>query len=233
MRFLSAFFNDVRYQLKYGLYLIYAFISAIYIGILFLCPLEHKKIIASIIILTDPATLGVFFIGGIWLLEKNEGLHKFIAISPMRPIEYILSKAVSLACISTLSTLIIVSIGLIKNIDYPLFIVSIFLGSMLFTVIGLIIASYCNSVNHYLIIMTSPAVVLILPTVLVVLGLYNPILDIFPGTALWRIISCSMGLANIETIWLFICLFLWLGLAFYIANIRIPNAMQMERSGKL
>jgi len=60
MRFLSTLLNDVRFQVKYGFYFLYAFFSSIYIAVLLVCPQEYKKIAAAIIILSDPAMLGSF-----------------------------------------------------------------------------------------------------------------------------------------------------------------------------
>ena len=108
MRLLNALKNDIRFQIKYGFYFLYAFFSAVYIAVLLITPREYKSITASLIILTDPAMLGLFFMGGIWLLEKGEGLHGFWSVSPLRPVEYVWSKSVSLAVLSTVSADLIV-----------------------------------------------------------------------------------------------------------------------------
>ena len=78
MKFFNALKNDIRFQIKYGFYFLYAFFSLIYMAVLWIMPSEYKNMTASLIILTDPAMLGIFFIGGIWLLEKREGLHRFL-----------------------------------------------------------------------------------------------------------------------------------------------------------
>jgi len=79
MRLLMATAHDIRYQAKYGFYFLYAFITVVYSAILYFLPDQHKSIGASLILLTDPATLGFFFVGGIWLLEKDEGYTGFMA----------------------------------------------------------------------------------------------------------------------------------------------------------
>jgi fluoroquinolone transport system permease protein len=232
MRFLSALINDIRYQIKYGFYFLYAFFSAVYIAALFLCPQEYKKAVASIIILTDPAMLGSFFIGGIWLLEKGEGLHSFWGISPLRPVEYILSKAVSLAIISTVSADIIIMVGLREAVNYFALSVSVFTGSMIFTTIGLIVASYARSINQYMLFVSPFEVIVAFPPILAVFGITHPALDIIPGMALWRIIGCTVGMTDSVGIWLYIILFVWLGIVFFLANRRIPQALLMEGGGK-
>ncbi|KPU44436.1 hypothetical protein OXPF_19300 [Oxobacter pfennigii] len=228
MRFLSALINDIRYQIRYGFYFLYAFISAVYIAVLFVCPDKYKRIAASIIILTDPSMLGMFFIGGIWLLEKREGLHEFWGISPLRPLEYILSKAVSLSIISTLSATLIHILGFQETKNYMLLSVSVFIGSMIFTIIGLIMTSYANSVNQYMLIVTPPAILLTIPSILTAFGISYPFFDVLPGTALWRMIACSLDISDKPSIWLWIVLALWLGMILYLANKRIPAAMRVE-----
>jgi len=232
MRFLSALTNDICYQVKYGFYFLYVFITAIYVAILFVVPAEYKKVVASIIILTDPAMLGTFFIGGIWLLEKGEGLHGFLGISPLRPMEYILSKAVSLSVISTLAADLIVLFGLREQANYLALSVSVFVGSMVFTSFGLLIASYARSVNHYMILVTPIEIFISLPPILAAFGLSLPIFDVLPGVALWRIIGHSIGMNGGKTIWLYLILALWLGIALLLTTKRIPAAMQTEGGEK-
>lgn len=233
MRFLSALVNDIRYQMKYGFYFLYAFFSAIYIAALFLCPYEYRKTVASIIILTDPAMLGSFFIGGIWLLEKSEGLHSYWGISPLRPMEYILSKAVSLAIISTVSADLIMIIGLREMVNYFALSIIVFTGSMIFTTIGLLVASYARSVNHYLLLVAPLQIFLVLPPILAAIGLTHPVLDILPSMALWRVISFSIGMTDRGGIWMYLILALWIGIVLLLASIRIPNALQTEGGEKV
>ncbi len=232
MRCLTALMGDIRYQMKYGFYFLYAFISAIYVVVLFLCPFEYRRIVASVIILTDPAMLGAFFIGGIWLLEKGEGLHSFWGISPLKPIEYVLSKAVSLAIISTLAANVIAFAGLKENTNYLLLSFGTLFGAMLFTLIGLLIASYARSVNHYMLIASLPLIVLITPPVVAAFGLSTPILDITPGMALWRVIALSLGLSDGAYGWLLITMLVWFVIVTILATKRIPIAMQMEGGEK-
>lgn len=233
MRYFAALVGDIRYQAKYGFYFLYAFISAVYAVVLLVCPLEYRKIVASVIILTDPAMLGAFFIGGIWLLEKSEGLHSFWGISPLKPIEYVLSKAVSLAIISTLAANVIAFAGLRENANYLLLSFCTFIGAMIFTLIGLLLASYARSVNHYMLIATLPLTILLTPPIMAAFGISTPILDLTPGMALWRVICYSIGLSDAADCWMFVILFAWLGISIVLANKRIPPAMQIEGAEKV
>lgn len=176
--------------------------------------------------------LGMFFIGGIWLLEKGEGLHKFWSISPLKTIEYILSKAISLSIISTISSILIVIIGTGKTSGLLYLLASVLIGSIVFNIIGLIVASYARSVNHYMIIAVPPTLLLSVPPLAVAFGFRHPLLGVFPGTALWNIIAGATDITESTSIWHWIILTAWVGIALLIANHRIPNAMQSEGGEK-
>ncbi len=232
MRFVSTLKNDMRYQMKYGFYFLYTFFTVLYIVLLVFCPDEYKIQVASIIILSDPAMLGSFFIGAIWLLEKDEGLHGYWSISPLRPIEYILSKAISLAIISTVSADLIVLIGLREVTDYFALSIGVFMGSTIFTTIGLIVASYARSVNHYMLLIAPLELVVTLPPIIAVFGISHPIFDVLPGFALWRIINDSIDGWGNPSIWLYLILVIWLGISLVLAHGRIEWAMQ-ARGGEV
>lgn len=230
MRFVSALKSDIRFQFKYGFYILYAFFTALYAVVLLICPEAYKRPVASVIVLTDPAMLGSFFIGGIWLLEKGEGLHGFWAVSPLKPIEYIMSKAVSLAVISTVAADVIVLAGLWGRgvVDFIALSACVFVGSMIFTILGMTVASYARSVNHYMLLVSPLEVVMTGPPVLAAFGITHPISEMLPGMALWRIIGGSIGVTDGVGILSYVVLLLWLAISLVLAQWRIPSALQME-----
>ena len=202
-----------------------------YIAVLLITPREYKSITASLIILTDPAMLGLFFMGGIWLLEKGEGLHGFWSVSPLRPVEYVWSKSVSLAVLSTVSADLIVLSAMRTGVNLVLLSFSVFLGAVVFNLMGLMAASFARSVNHYMIIVLLPAVLLSMPPVLTAFGITHPLLEIFPGTALWHLINLSVhGSRSIHgRMWM--NLLTWLGIALFLADKRIGAALESEGGG--
>jgi fluoroquinolone transport system permease protein len=228
MRFLNTLINDIHFQITYGFYFLYAFFSVIYIAVLWIVPPDYKPLAASLIILTDPAMLGIFFIGGIWLLEKGEGLHSFWSISPLRTMEYIMAKSVSLGFLSAVSAVLIALLSM-RCTTHPLLLLSsVFLGAVVFNFIGLMAASYARSVNQYMIIAALPAVVLSIPPVLTAFGITHPLLEIFPGTALWHMISVSMGISQNNTSRTWMVLIFWFGILLFFANRTIGTALQSE-----
>lgn len=233
MRLMNTFKNDIRFQVKYGFYFLYAFFSAVYIVLLRMTPAEYKGIVGSLIVLTDPAMLGIFFIGGIWLLEKGEGLHRFWRISPLRPIEYVLGKSISLAALSTLSADLIVWLGMGRIYHVLYLSVGVFIGAVIFNLVGLIIATYAHSVNHYMLIAILPSIFVSIPPLLTAFNFTHPVLEAFPGTALWHLIVNAMNTSLKLNGWIGINLGFWLVCLLLLANKRIEVALQSEGDEKI
>ena len=150
MKLKGLLLGDISFQVKYGFYFLYAFITAIYIIILSFIPTEVKSKATAVIIFTDPATLGLFFMGAIVLFEKSQRVLSSFAVSPIKLWEYIFSKVISLSFISTLVGVIIGIVSGTHNLLWT--VVGTFLGSVLFSLLGIIIATKVNSLNRFLIV---------------------------------------------------------------------------------
>lgn len=232
MRLLRALFCDIQYQFKYGFYFLYVAMSAIYIGILSIIPADWRQLGSALILLTDPATLGFMFIGGILLLEKGEGLHSYLSILPLRVSEYIWAKVFSLALVSTLAGCAIAAIGLPGPVNLSLLAASLFFGSGVFTLTGLAVGACARTVNHYLVISLPVETLLMTPPLLVIFGITRPWLEIFPGTLLLRALSAAVGVAvPYAPIVAVIGLFPWLALAFWPAKILFQRSLQSGGGG--
>lgn len=226
MRLLKVVLKDIRYQIKYGFYQTYLLLTVLYIGLLYLFPPETKPLAASIILLTDPTVLGIFFVGGIWLLEQSEGVHAFYAVSPLRAKEYVISKALSLALISTLSAVVIAGVSL-TWVNLPLLALTVFLASGLFTCLGLWVATYAKSVNSYMILCAPLSVFIMLPPLLSAFVSPLIVYELLPGTMAWRLIMAAAGGGRIT--WFAIPgLLAWCVAFFFLALSRIPAAMNQE-----
>jgi len=158
MRALTLVLADIRFQYKYGFYFLYLLFSVLYVGILFALPAAWREDAALIMIYTDPAAMGLFFMGAIVLFEKSERVLDSIAVSPVKPWEYVTGKLVSIGLISTLVAL---AIGIPAGVVvYPLrFVTGIFLCSCMFSALALIVACKTTTLNQF-ILATVPAEIL-------------------------------------------------------------------------
>ncbi|MFZ7134298.1 MAG: ABC transporter permease [Eubacteriales bacterium] len=198
MRFLNALKSDIRFQFKHGFYTIYAFLTIFYVILLSYIPQEISDIVAPLIILIDPSIVGFFFIGGILMLEKIQGVLDYIFITPLHLMEYLMAKVLSLTLIAIISSLII-AYGSGMAFQPITLILSLILISCSFTLLGFIVALKCETINQYfikivpsMILLTAPCLLLLFINDPWVIGFIPSIASIylmlgaFHGIPLWE-----------------------------------------------
>lgn len=188
MRARALIFGDIRFQFRYGFYFIYAIFTLLYIGLLHALPDAWRGDAALIMIFTDPAAMGLFFMGAIVLFEKNERVLDSLAVSPVSAAEYTLSKLVSIGVISTLVAVIIgAAAGAIGSV--PLFLLSVFLCSCLFSSLSLMAACKVKTLNQFLIAVVPFEVLTVVPAVLWMFWLKSDVWLLHPGAAMLMLCS--------------------------------------------
>ncbi|MBE0600435.1 MAG: ABC transporter permease, partial [Firmicutes bacterium] len=80
MKAKTLVFADIRFQIRYGFYTIYGLFTLVYLGLLYALPDAWRGDAAAVMIFTDPAAMGLFFMGAIVLFEKNERVLDSIAV---------------------------------------------------------------------------------------------------------------------------------------------------------
>ena len=71
-RFLVLLGADIRFQFRYGFYAVYLIVSALYIIAVRLLPESVRPAARAVVVFSDPAALGLFFMGAILLYEKSD-----------------------------------------------------------------------------------------------------------------------------------------------------------------
>ena len=226
MRMKSLIWGDIRFQFKYGFYFIYLVFSALYICLLFAFPEAWREKAAILMIFTDPAAMGLFFMGAVILFEKSERVLDSIAISPVRPLEYVLSKLCSIGLISTLVALIIGIVGgVIVNAFY--FVIGVFLCSCLFSAVGLIFACKISSLNQFILVTIPAEIVIMLPAVAWIFGYRKGWMLLHPGVSMIELCTNENG-------WLaLLILFVWTVLFAALAWIVVKKMLKSVGGVKL
>jgi fluoroquinolone transport system permease protein len=199
MRLLHAVLADIRFQLKHGFYLVYAIITVMYLIILSFLPESILSIALPLIVFSDPSVLGLFFIGGIILMEKGQGVLMVLVVSPLRTFEYILSKVVSLTIVSVLAAIAITWFSYYPTVNWWLLLVTTILTSGIFTLLGIIINAGCNTVNQYM-LKTIPYMMLFILPCFALLGFpYSDFFVIFPSVAALKLmLGVYHGISGFE-----------------------------------
>ena len=164
-RLLALLRGDVRFQFKYGIHGLYLLFSLLYIGILSALPQPWREKAAMVMIFTDPAAMGLFFMGAIVLFEKSERVLDSIAVSPVKAREYVLSKLFSIGLTSTAVGLAIGIAG--QAVQRPFFFIAgVFHCSCLFSAIALILARRVVSINGFMLVTVPAEILIVLPALL-------------------------------------------------------------------
>ena len=227
MRIITLIKSDIRFQFRYGIYLIYMIFTFLYIILLQILPFEWREKAAIIMIFTDPAAMGLFFMGAIVLFEKSERVLDSIAVSPVKAWEYVLSKQISIGITSALVALIIgISAGTIKNVFF--FTLNVFLCSCLFSAIALIIAHKSSTLNQFMLAVIPAEILVILPAIIWLFWYDKGWTVIHPGISM--MILCIGG-GN--TLAAFAFLLLWTAIFTMIACVKIDKMLKSVGGVKL
>lgn len=164
MRLKSLFLLDMRFQAKYGFCFLYAVLTVIYAIVLLAVPGSWKERTAVILIFSDPASMGLFFMGAIVLLEKSQHTPCAFAVSPVRPMEYIIAKVSSLSILSLVVAVILALVASVGNIPIVLF--GTFISSVIFTLLGIMVATEITSLNQFILWTVPVEIVCFIPAIL-------------------------------------------------------------------
>jgi fluoroquinolone transport system permease protein len=228
MRTLNLMKNDLRFIVKYGIAFIYIAFTLLYLAILSMIRGGAREITAAILIYTDPAAMGLFFMGAFIILEKSQHVNCAIAVTPVTVREYIISKAVSLLVPGTIVGGILCFFAAPNSLLYA--VPAIMFASALFSMCGLICAVRSKSLNGFMIAVIPFELIIFLPAILYVFGIIRSDLWLLhPGVAAIRLI---MG--NTE-IW-YGCMFsvlIWLLAIFVLCRKSVQRYFEEMGGGKI
>lgn len=214
-KIIAASRGDLKFQSRHGFYYLYLFVCAFYIILIRSIPGEMRQSLAVMIILTDPAVVGFFFIGGIVLLEKEQRILESLFVTPFKISQYLIAKVISLGLLALVVSLIIIALSLgFQFISLPL-ILGIILTTVFFTLMGLVLSTRIKSINGY--ILSSPLIFIFFLPLLEYLNIFNTSLFyllpvkgslILMGTLIKKI-------SNAELIYALVILSIWVVIAYY------------------
>jgi fluoroquinolone transport system permease protein len=195
---LAALRRDVLLHWRQGLWLAYACVCLAYVAVLQLLGPQLRGVATMLVVFSDPAVLGFFFIGGVMLLERGEGTLTAGFSSPLRIDEWIAAKLGSLTLLAVIASLAI-ALPLDGVAVRPLWLlIAVIPTSTCFVLIGIVAGTRFTTVNRYMIgggLLTTP---LMLP-MLAPLGLLDsPVFSLLPSGAGLELLSVGLGLAPVQ-----------------------------------
>lgn len=229
MRKVNVIKGDMFFQWKYGFYMLYLLMIIIYYVIFSFLTGNVKDTIVSICVYSDPAAMGMFFMGALILLEKSQRITNSIAISPVTVEEYILGKIVSVGIISEIVGVILMLQGHTEN--YFWCAIGIFAGSVIFSLCGIIVGAKIESLNQYIIGTLPFEIIGFVPVILYRIGFMwnNKLMIIHPGCSVMRLIEgdTEMAVGAVASI------VIWTILLFWRADISVRKMFRKSGGVKL
>ena len=225
MRLLNALKSDFKFQKNQGFYAIYVVITLLYIVLLSLLPQSLLKYILPIIIFSDPSGLGLFFIGGILMLEREQGIWTYLSITPLKTREYLLSKVLTLSVLAVVVSLVLTLTSDIQTkVNYLTLILGVFSSGWIFTCLGVIVSVKCRSLNGYFIKIVPTMLFFILPCLSVIGFRYSQFLWFVPSSTAFELVYGSFhGLTTLKSMTFIIYSFLWVFLIFEMSAYKLEG----------
>ena len=219
--------------MRYGLFLVYAVFIAVYLIMLHYIPGDTGAFVMKLLVFSDPAAMGLFFMGAVVLLEKSQRVNCSLAVSPVTVNEYVTSKAVAFLH-TGLAVALIIAFGSGFGLNFH-GIIGIAGGSLLFSMGGLFVASKTRSLNQFIIFSLPVEVFISAPGFLYAFGkISSPFWLLNPGVAAMNLLfyETANNSGGSTTLFLFsvVSLFVWSLIVFFITK-RAVRRMFCELGG--
>ena len=195
--------GELGFAARYGIIPLYGLLTVVYLLMLSVTPTASRSLTGGIVILTDPAAMGLFFMGAMVLLEKSQQVHCALAASPVRPWEYAVGKVLPLMVVG-----LCVALPLAAFAEMPLLGVALatVLGSFLFSMLGIVLATASASLNRFLIYSMPVEIVAFVPaTFYWFSSLQSPVWLLHPCVAALALMKPDTGL----WLWAVLSLLVW------------------------
>jgi fluoroquinolone transport system permease protein len=168
----------------------------------------------------DPALLGIMFIGALVLFEKTENTLEALTVTPIKTRTYFLSKIISLTILSVVSGFLFLFLSHGIHFQYFYMITGIVLTSVLLIILGFILVARCNSINEYLVMMMMAFLLLFIPPLLDIFGIYhNVVFYLWPSEASFLLLKGVFSAVSLnETFYALIYLIIWIISCYYLAK---------------
>ncbi len=165
---------DMRLQWRNGFYTVAIVIVVAFLLIFSQISLENLDWLLPYMLINNLVVGTFYFMGGLVLLEKNEGSLEARVTTPLRPAEYLTAKVTTLSGLSLVESglIVVVTVGL--NVNWLPLLVGVAATAVILCLAGFIVVVRYDSINEYL-----------LPSVLFVFIICLPLGTYLAGWSHW------------------------------------------------
>jgi fluoroquinolone transport system permease protein len=211
---------DIILQSRYKIIHLSILSVLIYFVTLVAIPSMNTVQFKTMYLFFDPILIGIMFVGALVLFEKTENTLQALNITPMERRNYFFSKIISLTLLSIISAFLFLFLSHGLYFEYFYMLSGIILTSVFLILLGFILVARCNSINEYLLMMMLAFILLFIPPLLDITGIYeNIIFYLWPSQAAFLLVEGVFGsLSPTDTIYAVAYLCIWITACYYIAN---------------
>jgi fluoroquinolone transport system permease protein len=144
--------TDTRLQLRSGFYAAAAFVAVSYVVLIWLLPRDVRLPVLVPLLLSELTVVPLLFSGTLLHLERNEGVHDALAVTPLTTVRYLVSKALSLSALGAAGALLM-AVGVL-GLQFAVlrFIGVVLPTAALFVILGLASAPYFTSLYRFAVV---------------------------------------------------------------------------------
>ncbi|CAN5624006.1 multidrug ABC transporter permease [soil metagenome] len=179
-RLISTVRLDLRLQVRYGFYYAAAFVTLLWIALLYPLPPSVRQLATPLVVFAELAVIGYYFIAGMVLFEKGERTLSAIVTTPLRFEEYLGSKLATLTMMAIAASLILVLAAYGTGFDAALLVLGVILTSVISMLAGFISVLPFDQITRYLIPSQLPLTLISVPLIPFLDIWHNPIFYLFP-----------------------------------------------------
>lgn len=149
-RLLATMGTDVRLQLRNGFYWAVVFLLAVFAIVILQLPKFDWGPVVPPLVLGNLVVATFMFMGGLVLLEKDEGTLEAQVVTPLTPDEYLASKVLTLTGLSIVENVVIVYLVCGTHFCALPLVLGIVLASAIYCLSGFVAVARYDSINEYL-----------------------------------------------------------------------------------
>jgi fluoroquinolone transport system permease protein len=210
MKLWALYRGNLVFQFKYGFYYMYALFIVMYAVLLSLLPADWRPFAGMLIIISDPAIVGLIFMGALIHLERAEGTFAAMVVAPVSPASYLWARLLGMGTLGTIIGLILAAI-VGRELSW-MFIPGLGAGVVMFAAIGVVLALKTNSLNQFVLLLIPVFLFVLAPAGLYFLPQGFDCLGLHPAVALLMV----MDPVQVQP-WALVVLLFWMSLAVLVA----------------
>ena len=142
---------DAFLQLRSGFYYAAAFVTLVWVALLYPLPATILDLAVPLVVFTDLAVTGYYFIAGMVLFEKGKETLYALVSTPLRFREYLISKLATLRALAVVVSLVVAAAGYGFGFNAVMLVLGVISMSLISLLVGFIAISPFDSISSYLI----------------------------------------------------------------------------------